>query len=150
MLIEVKEVSGTISGPTAAANIFRSILLYENEVDQCKEHLWVIGLNNRHAVMYIDLVTLGLLNKGLSHPREVFRMAIFKAAACIMIGHNHPSGELSISEEDRNVTYQLWQAGNILDIPLLDHIVIANGNLKHFSFQDRGYFDRYAKGSRAI
>lgn len=145
MLIEVKEAPRRISLPSEAAQIFRSILSFEDEIDQCKEHFWAIGLNIQHVVLYIDLVTLGTLSNSLVHPREVFRMAIFKAASSILVGHNHPSGDVQPSMKDRQVTRNLWQAGNILDIPVIDHVIIANGNDKYFSFEDKGHLIKYAR-----
>jgi DNA repair protein RadC len=107
----------------------------EDEIDRDKEHFWAIGLNTKNVVLYVELVSLGTINSNLVHPREVFRMAIFKAAAQIIVGHNHPSGALEVSTEDKRVTERLRSAGDILGINLLDHIVIANGNPEHFSFQ---------------
>jgi DNA repair protein RadC len=145
MLIEIKEAPKTIFGSSDVAEIFRRILSLNDEVDQDKEHLWVMGLNAAHIVLYIDLVTLGTLDSSIMHPREVFRTAIFKAAAKIIICHNHPSGSLNISTEDHNATYKLWQAGDILSIPLIDHVVIANGNTGHYSFETRGDLTKYTQ-----
>jgi DNA repair protein RadC len=71
------------------------------------------------------LVTRGLLNSSLVHPREVFRPAIAEAAAGIIVVHNHPSGDPTPSPEDRAVTRQLVEAGRLLDLPLYDHVIIA-------------------------
>ena len=71
------------------------------------------------------LVTRGLLNSSLVHPREVFRAAIAEAAAGIIVVHNHPSGDPTPSAEDRAVTRQLAEAGRLLDLPLYDHVIIA-------------------------
>lgn len=128
MLLDIREKSKQISSPSIAADIFRNILLFENEVDQDKEHFWAIGLNSKNIILYVELVALGILNNTLVHPREVFRMAILKAAANIIVGHNHPSGILEISSEDRIITERLRHAGEILGIKLLDHIVIGNNN----------------------
>jgi DNA repair protein RadC len=135
MLIEAKEElkQKKITNPKIAADIFRNILLFENEVDQDKEHFWVIGLNTKNIILYVDLVSLGTLNSSLSSPREVFRMAIFKAAASIMAGHNHPSGDLSPSYDDKRVTQQLEEAGRILGISLLDHIIICKDKDSYYS-----------------
>ena len=71
------------------------------------------------------LVTRGLLNSSLVHPREVFRAAIAEAAAGIIVVHNHPSGDPTPSGEDRAITRQLAEAGRLLDLPLYDHVIIA-------------------------
>jgi DNA repair protein RadC len=135
LLISLKESPKRILESRAAAEVLRNILSMENEVDRDKEHFWVIGLNTKSTVLYVELVSLGTLTNTLIHPREVFRMAIFKAACRIMVGHNHPSGSLELSPEDRAITRRLRQAGEILGIQLLDHIIIGNNNPEHYSFQ---------------
>jgi DNA repair protein RadC len=136
MLIELKEKFEEVSSPKAVADIFRSILALENEFDRDKEHFWAIGLNAKNIILYVELVALGTLTHSLVHPREVFRMAIMKAAASIIVGHNHPSGNPEPSREDDLITDRLRQAGEILGIKLLDHVIIGN-NQRYFSFSDR-------------
>jgi len=136
MLIDIKEKDQKILEPKAAADILRSILLLENEVDQDKEHLWVIGLNARSVVMYIELVSLGILNSTLIHPREIFRMAILKAANSILVGHNHPSDDYEASNNDIENTARLKEAGKVLGINLVDHIIIANNNPGYVSLKN--------------
>ena len=138
MLIEIKEAPRKVSGPKVIAGIFRNILSSEDEVDQAKEHFWTIGLNVKNIILYVELVSLGILHNNIIHPRETFRMAILKAAASIIIGHNHPSGDLEISRKDKEVTDRLVCAGDILGITVLDHIVIANGKKGYFSFHSKG------------
>jgi DNA repair protein RadC len=82
------------------------------------------------------LITRGLLNSSLVHPREVFRAAIAEAAAGIIVVHNHPSGDPTPSVEDRTVTRQLVEAGRLLDLPLYDHVVIAGD--RYLSFATAG------------
>jgi DNA repair protein RadC len=140
MLLEVKEeYRKSIIEPKIAAEIFRNILSLENEIDQNKEHFWAIGLNARNIVLYIELITLGTLTHSLVHPREVFRMAIIKAAASITIGHNHPSGNPEPSMDDIMITERLKHAGEIIGIGVMDHIVIGNNNSRYVSFR----YDRY-------
>jgi DNA repair protein RadC len=79
------------------------------------------------------LVTRGLLNSSLVHPREVFRAAIAEAAAGIIVVHNHPSGDPTPSTEDRTITRQLAEAGRLLDLPLYDHVVIAGDRFISFA-----------------
>jgi len=79
------------------------------------------------------LVTRGLLNSSLVHPREVFRAAIAEAAAGIIVVHNHPSGDPTPSAEDRAVTQQLAAAGRLLDLPLYDHVIIAGDRFMSFA-----------------
>ena len=81
-------------------------------------------------------VSKGTLSGSLAHPREVFHVAIRNMAAAIILLHNHPSGDPAPSPEDRKVTLQISEAGKLLGIPLLDHIIIGNG--RYYSFKDAG------------
>ncbi len=89
------------------------------------EQFHVLALDSQNQVIRDVLVTRGLLNSSLVHPREVFRAAIVEAAAGIVVVHNHPSGDPTPSIEDQSVTRQLVAAGRLLDLPVYDHIIIA-------------------------
>jgi DNA repair protein RadC len=97
------------------------------------EEFHVALLNSQHRLEREVLVTRGLLNASLVHPREVFREAIADRAAAIILVHNHPSGDPTPSPEDRAVTAQLVGAGRILDIPVLDHVIIGRGRFLSFA-----------------
>ena len=83
------------------------------------------------------LVTRGLLDASLVHPREVFREAIAERAAAVILVHNHPSGDPTPSAEDRAVTAQLVAAGRLLDIPVHDHVIVGRG--RYVSFAEAGW-----------
>ena len=89
------------------------------------EEFHLLALDSQSQVLRQVLVTRGLLNSSLVHPREVFRAAIAEAAAGIIVVHTHPSGDPTPSAEDRAVTRQLAEAGRLLDLPLYDHVIIA-------------------------
>jgi DNA repair protein RadC len=89
------------------------------------EEFHLLALDSQSQVLREVLITRGLLNSSLVHPREVFRAAIAEAAAGIIVVHNHPSGDPTPSAEDRAATKQLVSAGRLLDIPLYDHVIIA-------------------------
>jgi len=125
-----------IHTPEEVAEIFRSILKSENEVDQQKEHFWVVGLNTKNRILYLELVSLGCLDSSIVHPREVFRSAIFKGVANLIFCHNHPSGEADPSEPDITVTQTLKKGGELLGIKILDHIIIGENSL--YSFKSEG------------
>lgn len=126
----------TIKNPESLAIILRDILNAEELIDQDKEHFWTIGLNSKNNIKYIELVSLGILNASVIAPRETFRLGIMQAVAGIIIAHNHPSGEATPSKQDKEVTNSLKEAGKILGIPLLDHIIITKTDL--FSFAQNG------------
>jgi DNA repair protein RadC len=100
------------------------------------EEFHLLALDSQSQVLREVLITRGLLNSSLVHPREVFRAAIAEAAAGIIVVHNHPSGDPTPSVEDRTVTRQLAEAGRLLDLPLYDHVVIAGD--RYVSFASAG------------
>jgi DNA repair protein RadC len=90
-----------------------------------REHFVVLLLNARQRLMRRDVVSLASLNSSIVHPREVFRPAIRNAAAAIVLVHNHPSGDPSPSRDDVEITRRLLRAGELLGIPVLDHVIVA-------------------------
>lgn len=104
--------------------------------DLSAEEFHVLALDSQSAVVRDLLITRGILNSSLVHPREVFRGAIAEAAAGIIVVHNHPSGDPTPSADDRAVTRQLVEAGRILDVPVYDHVVIGAG--RYVSFSESG------------
>ena len=91
------------------------------------EEFHALLLNAQHSVIQEVLVTRGILDASLIHPREVFRAAVVGGAAAVILVHNHPSGDPTPSAEDRAVTRQLVEAGRVVGIPVLDHVVIGGG-----------------------
>jgi len=96
----------------------------------------VIALDAQHRAIAFHEVTRGILNSSLVHPREVFRVAIAFGAASIILSHNHPSGDPTPSPDDRAVTEQLVAAGRLLDIPVHDHVIVADA--RYTSFAEAG------------
>lgn len=101
-----------------------------------QEGFAVLLLDIRRQIVSRSLVSLGTLTTSLVHPREVFLPAILANAAAIIVGHNHPSGDPSPSREGESVTDRLLKAGNLLGIPVLDHIIIGDDD--YFSFSQEG------------
>lgn len=100
------------------------------------EEFHVAVLDAQHRLERDVLVTRGILNSSLVHPREVFREAIAERAAAIILVHNHPSGDPTPSVDDRAVTAQLVAAGRLLDIPVHDHVIVGRG--RYTSFAEAG------------
>ncbi len=100
------------------------------------ESFWVLLLDSKNGLMHEEEVTVGTLNASLVHPREVFKVAIDRRAAAVIVAHNHPSGNPEPSNEDINVTRQLAEAGKIIGIPLHDHLIVAGDS--YTSFAERG------------
>jgi DNA repair protein RadC len=123
-----------ITGGKDVAKVFLDLLALEDEVDQDKEHFYVMHLDIRSRVNMVELVSLGTLTSSLTHPRETFRRAIIAGSASIIVAHNHPSGEVEPSDEDIKTTKLLFEAGTLLGINLLDHIIFAED--KFYSFRE--------------
>jgi DNA repair protein RadC len=101
-----------------------------------QEYFVCISLNGANEVIEKRVVTIGLLDKSPVHPREVFADVIADRAAAVIFVHNHPSGDLQPSEADRQTHEQLTEAGKILGLRVLDHLIVTRKG--HFSFQENG------------
>jgi DNA repair protein RadC len=104
-----------------------------------QEHFMVITLNGAHYISGIRIVSIGLVNRTVVHPREIYNWAIRDNACAIIMAHNHPSGQVDPSPEDREITTKLVKAGQIMGIAVLDHLVISK--LGYFSFLEHGLID---------
>jgi DNA repair protein RadC len=101
-----------------------------------REHFVVILLDRKNRLIGINTASIGSLSASVVHPREVFKPAILSNAAAIVCAHNHPSGDPQPSQEDRVLTARLVEAGKVLGIQVLDHIIVGEG--RYLSFADEG------------
>ena len=108
--------------------------LLRHYADRKQEIFLCLSLNGAHEVIAVRVVSIGLVNRTVVHPREVFADPIQDRAAAVMVAHNHPSGCLEPSTEDHEVTFRLKQAGEILGIQLLDHLIFSRTG--YFSFME--------------
>jgi DNA repair protein RadC len=90
-----------------------------------KEYLRGLYLNSRHRIIHDEVITIGSIDANIVHPREIFRPAIEFGATALILGHNHPSGDQTPSQNDIDITRTISQVGNLLQIPLLDHLIIG-------------------------
>ena len=120
-----------ITDPQAVVRAIRASIK-----DKAKEHFKLIILNTRNKIIAITNVSTGTLSASLVHPREVFRDAIRYSASSVVLAHNHPSGDPEPSEEDLRITRRLIDAGRIIGIDVLDHIIIGKDNFT--SFKEKG------------
>lgn len=104
--------------------------------DARQEEFWALYLDTQNRVLSERRLTVGLLNTSLVHPREVFAAAITLSAASLILAHNHPSGDPEPSAEDAAVTRQLVASGELLGIPVRDHVVLGDG--AYVSLMERG------------
>lgn len=125
------EITKIKSPEDAAAAIMKEI------GDEDREIFFVVCLNTKNDVVAIHRASVGNLNSAIIHPREVFKAAILNNAASIIVSHQHPSFDPTPSREDVEVTKRLVEAGKILGIEVLDHLVI--GGTKYVSLKEKGY-----------
>ena len=111
----------TISSPNDAYE-----MIHEQLQDSDREQFIITCLNTKNEPTNISVVSVGTLNKAIIHPREVFKTAILSNAASIMAFHNHPSGDTTASQQDIQLTNRLYEAGELLGIKLLDHLIIGD------------------------
>jgi DNA repair protein RadC len=105
-----------------------------------QEHFVCLSMDSQGQVIADHIVFIGTLNSVIAHPREIFAVAIKDHAAEIVVAHNHPSGGLSPSKQDITMTKQLVAAGEIMGIPLADHIIVTKDGW--FSLREHGYLHR--------
>ena len=122
----------TISSPKNAYEMIKEQL---EGLD--REQFIIVCLNTKNEPTNISVVSVGSLNKAIVHPREVFKTAILSNAASIMAFHNHPSGETTPSQQDIQLTNRLYEAGELLGIKLLDHLIIGDNSFT--SLKEKGY-----------
>jgi DNA repair protein RadC len=123
-----------IKGPQSVADAFGERMRLMNK-EICK----VILLNRAHRAYRELTISVGSISASIVHPREVFKPAVDHLASAIVLMHNHPSGELKPSRQDIEITRSVHKAGEILDIPLLDHIII--GHAGYLSLREQGYLE---------
>jgi len=118
---------------TSADDVYRELQEYSRKK---QEYFLCITLDGASHIIQKRIISIGTLNQSLVHPREVFADAIADRAAGIIIAHNHPSGQLLPSIEDKRVTKRLKEVGAIMGIELLDHVILSGEG--YFSFRDEG------------
>ncbi len=135
----VRTRSSVYERPTINTKIIGAETVYKHlsEYRECKrEHFIVITLDGASRVINTRIVSIGTLNQSLVHPREVFRDAILDNCAGIIVAHNHPSGQIEPSIEDKRVTNRLKEVGTLIGIELLDHVIISVEG--YCSFREEG------------
>ena len=122
----------TVSSPNDAYEMIR-----EQLKDLDREQFIIACVNTKNEPTNISVVAVGTLNKAIVHPREVFKTAILSNAANVIAFHNHPSGDTEPSQQDIQLTNRLYEAGELLGIKLLDHLIIGDGTFT--SLKEKGY-----------
>ena len=119
----------------SASDLFDKIK--DVDIDKTKEHLIAVTLDAKKHIINVHIISVGILNASIVHPRELFRPAILDAADSIIVAHNHPSGDPTPSDNDISVTKTIIAAGKIIGIDVIDHVVFAKD--KYISIRERRY-----------
>jgi len=118
------------TSPLQVFEMFRDLIL------ETKEHFLCIHLDGKNRIICLDRVSVGSLNQSVVHVREVLKSALLSSAAATLLVHNHPTGDPTPSGEDLAITRRLKEAGELIGIPVLDHIIIGEG--QYVSFVEKG------------
>lgn len=128
--------------------VMQKILLRENKIDRNKEHFWTIGLDIKNRILYIELISVGGTNATIAEPMQVFRVGVLKGAVKMILVHNHPSGEITPSPQDKEITDRLLQVGRIIQIEVVDHLIISEKT--YLSFLDTGLLEEISKSTKYV
>lgn len=129
-----------IDSPQSAAAALSHELMWQKQ-----ERFAIVMLDVKNQLIASQVITIGTATETLAHPREIFREAIRQSATRIIIAHNHPSGSVEPSQEDIALTKQLLEAAQVLNIPLLDHLILGNGDYQSLR-QITGLWEEYPQG----
>lgn len=131
LIKEERNLYWKITQPLDVVNLIKELI-----AEKDREYLLVICLNVRNEINNISTVSVGSLSSSIVHPREVFKTAILSNSCSIILSHNHPGGSIIPSSEDKNVSIRIKEAGKILGIDLLDHIIVGFDNPEYYSFKE--------------
>ena len=128
--------------------IMQMVLKREKKLNTAKEHFWVIALNNANKILSIELVSTGSTSNTIVRPMEVLSIPLQKRATGVILVHNHPSGRLEPSDEDKELTDCLIQACRLMNTPVLDHVIITENS--YYSFQASGLLERLEASNKYV
>ncbi len=134
MLLEENYHKDVISDPKSLMNWLQLKLGNQNQ-----EMLLVIYLNVKNEIIHHEILFKGTLDRSLVHPREIFKQALLRSGARILVVHNHPSGSVEPSIDDISITERLVEIGELMQISILDHLIVSRN--KVFSFKQAGLMD---------
>ena len=140
-LSRVRETTGIhAASPKAIRDYFRDV------ADLAQEAFWTVTLNTKNKIINRHMVSLGVVDATIVHPREVIRPAIQDSARALVIVHNHPGGNVEPSDQDIAVSHQIYWVARLIEIELLDSVIIARRGkrgMRHYSLRESGHLDRF-------
>lgn len=150
MIVELtpEERSQVIEGYDQIYEIIRRILMFEDETGRKREHFWGIGFQSLDTIEYVELVALGTTNKVHVSPRELFQLPVLLSCPRIIVAHNHPAGKPEFSAADTKLTRRLVDAGDLLDIDVMDHLVVTMENGYKAALHSKGTSPFKGKGRK--
>jgi DNA repair protein RadC len=125
-LLQIREISGEI---VYSPEVVAGLMAEEAKAD--RECFWILHLNASNKIIEKELVSIGTVTSSLVHPREVFKKAILNGATGIITVHNHPGGQVEASRDDKIIWNRLEEAGKVLGIEVVDHLIIASSGKYH-------------------
>ncbi|NVO08938.1 MAG: DNA repair protein [Bacteroidales bacterium] len=131
-----------------AFKVMKEILMREDKIDRDKEHFWVMGLAPSTRISYVELVSLGCVGATYAEPINVFRFALMKGCTKVILIHNHPSGNLTPSEKDIDLTDNLIQVGRIIHINVFDHLIISTKS--YMNFKAKGLMAKLGESTKYV
>lgn len=135
--IEIREIEYTYEKRPEISSMDDVVRIIKPMIaDSNKEFFIALYLNTKNGILKQEIISIGSLSSNIVHPREVFRTACMISASCIVVAHNHPSGDPAPSREDIEITKKLSEAGKIIGITLLDHVII--GYDRNYGFKECG------------
>ena len=140
MKVRIKIDKMTIEHPSDIYEIMKMVLKREHKVDRNKEHFWVLALSNANKILSLELVALGTNNRVNARAADILAIPLQKQAKGIIMIHNHPSESLEPSEKDKDFTDRMIRACQLVNTPILDHIIITEHS--YFSFSKSGLLER--------
>ncbi len=129
-------------------SVMQRILMREEKADRGREHFWTISLDNANKILNIELVSMGSFRATIVEPMEVFSIPLQKRAVKLVLIHNHPSGTLTPSEADKDVTDHMIQVGRIMNVELIDHLIITESS--YYSFANNGLLEELSKSIKYV
>ena len=130
----------TIQSSQDTFELIQKVFFRRKKVDRLKEHFWTIALNKASKIVLVELVSIGSNGRTVAGPQEILRLPLYKVASYLILIHNHPSGNLKPSEADLNLTDRIIQAGNIMGIEVIDHVIVTENS--YYSFEESGLMDK--------
>ena len=143
MNVRTNKIHQPINDSEQLYAIMKRILLRENRISRDQEHFWLIGLDTKSTLLFVELLALGTENRIIMPTQTIFRISVLKNAKRVIFVHNHPSGNVQPSDADVELTHSQYKAGKTLNIEVYDHLIITEED--YFSMRDQGIINRIKK-----